>query len=51
MIPGEIKVADGDIELNQRRKTITLAVNHSGDGRSQRLDPDAATGALPADVR
>ena len=31
MIPGEIKVADGEIELNAGRKTITLAVTNSGD--------------------
>ncbi len=31
MIPGEIKVAAGDIELNQGRKTATLKVTNSGD--------------------
>ena len=31
MIPGEIVVAEGEIELNQGRKTITLAVTNSGD--------------------
>ena len=31
MIPGEILVADGEIELNQGRKTITLQVTNSGD--------------------
>ncbi len=31
MIPGEIKVADGTIELNKGRKTITLQVVNSGD--------------------
>jgi urease subunit beta len=31
MIPGEIKVADGEIELNRGRKTITLEVTNSGD--------------------
>ena len=31
MIPGEIIVADGDIELNAGRATITLAVTNSGD--------------------
>jgi urease subunit beta len=31
MIPGEVQVADGEIELNAGRKTITLAVTNSGD--------------------
>jgi len=31
MIPGEIKVAAGDIELNQGRKTATLKVTNTGD--------------------
>ena len=31
VIPGEIKVADGTIELNKGRKTITLQVVNSGD--------------------
>ena len=31
MIPGEIKVAAGDIELNQGRKTATLKVTNAGD--------------------
>lgn len=31
MIPGEIKVAAGDIELNKNRKTISLSVVNSGD--------------------
>ncbi|MFN2645955.1 MAG: urease subunit beta [Burkholderiales bacterium] len=31
MIPGEMKVAPGDIELNKGRKTITLAVVNTGD--------------------
>ena len=31
MIPGEIIVADGEIELNAGRRTITLAVTNSGD--------------------
>ena len=31
MIPGEIKVGPGEIELNAGRKTITLAVTNSGD--------------------
>ena len=31
MIPGEIVVAEGEIELNQGRKTITLEVTNSGD--------------------
>jgi len=31
MIPGEIKVADGAIELNVGRKTLTLEVTNSGD--------------------
>jgi urease subunit beta len=31
MIPGEIMVADGDIELNAGRATKTLSVTNSGD--------------------
>lgn len=31
MIPGEIIVADGEIELNAGRETITLSIGNSGD--------------------
>jgi len=31
MIPGEILPADGDIELNARRSTVTVLVANSGD--------------------
>jgi urease subunit beta len=31
MIPGEIFVADGDIELNVGRATLTLSVTNTGD--------------------
>jgi len=31
MIPGEMFVRDGDIELNKGRKTVTLVVANSGD--------------------
>ena len=31
MIPGEIQVADGAIELNEGRKTRTLRVENTGD--------------------
>ena len=31
MIPGEIKVAAGDISLNEKRKTASLQVTNSGD--------------------
>jgi urease subunit beta len=31
MIPGEIITADGDIELNAGRKTVTLTVANTGD--------------------
>jgi len=31
MIPGEVKVADGEIELNRGRRTVILAVTNSGD--------------------
>ncbi|HLX81973.1 MAG TPA: urease subunit beta [Burkholderiales bacterium] len=31
MIPGEMKVAAGDIELNKGRKTVTLEIVNSGD--------------------
>jgi len=31
MIPGEILVADGDIELNASRRTVTLTVANTGD--------------------
>ncbi|HLE66331.1 MAG TPA: urease subunit beta [Burkholderiales bacterium] len=31
MIPGEIKAAAGNLELNKGRKTVTLEVTNSGD--------------------
>ena len=31
MIPGEIKVGQGDIEINAGRKTVTLKVANTGD--------------------
>jgi len=31
MVPGEIRAAQGDIELNAGRKTVTLEVTNSGD--------------------
>src|SRR5262245_54420542 len=31
MIPGEIKAAAGELELNKGRKTVTLEVTNSGD--------------------
>ncbi|MCD6040584.1 MAG: ureB [Burkholderiales bacterium] len=31
MIPGEIKVASGDIEINVERKKVSLSVVNSGD--------------------
>jgi urease subunit beta len=31
MIPGEIKVAAGELELNQGRKTISLSITNAGD--------------------
>ena len=31
MIPGEIKVVEGHIELNKGRKTVTLEVTNTGD--------------------
>jgi len=31
MIPGEMKVAPGEIELNAGRKTVTLEVTNTGD--------------------
>ena len=31
MIPGEVFVADGQIELNSGRKTVTLTVANTGD--------------------
>jgi urease subunit beta len=31
MIPGEMKVASGDLELNKGRKTVTVKVTNSGD--------------------
>jgi urease subunit beta len=31
MIPGEVLVADGDVELNAGRPTVTLAVANTGD--------------------
>jgi urease subunit beta len=31
MIPGEMKVAAGDIELNKGRRTVTVEVTNTGD--------------------
>jgi urease subunit beta len=31
MIPGEMKVVSGDIELNKGRKTVTVEVTNTGD--------------------
>ena len=31
MIPGEMQVAAGDIELNKGRKAVTLQITNSGD--------------------
>ena len=31
MIPGELFIKDGDIELNKGRKTLTLSISNSGD--------------------
>ena len=31
MIPGELFIKDGEIELNAGRKTVTIAVTNSGD--------------------
>jgi len=31
MIPGELFIKDGDIELNKGRKTATLSVSNTGD--------------------
>jgi urease subunit beta len=31
MIPGEMKVAPGDIELNKGRRVLTLEITNSGD--------------------
>jgi|SRR3954468_3421093 urease subunit beta len=31
MIPGEMKVASGDIEINQGRRTVTTEVTNTGD--------------------
>jgi urease subunit beta len=31
MIPGEMKVAKGDIEINQGRRTVTVEVTNTGD--------------------
>lgn len=31
MIPGEIQVADGEIEINAGRETLTLSVANTGD--------------------
>jgi urease subunit beta len=31
MIPGEMRVAAGDLELNEGRKTVTVQVTNSGD--------------------
>ena len=31
LIPGEVQVAEGDIEINAGRKRVTLAVENTGD--------------------
>ena len=31
MIPGEMFIKDGDIELNKGRKTVTVSVSNTGD--------------------
>jgi len=31
MIPGEMQVATGDLELNEGRRTVTIKVTNSGD--------------------
>jgi urease subunit beta len=31
MIPGEMKIASGDLELNKGRRTVTVKVTNSGD--------------------
>jgi urease subunit beta len=31
MIPGEMKVAPGELELNKGRKTVTLQITNAGD--------------------
>jgi urease subunit beta len=31
MIPGEMAILDGDIEINEGRKTVSLSVANSGD--------------------
>ena len=31
MIPGEIQVASGEVELNKGRKTVSLSVTNTGD--------------------
>lgn len=31
MIPGELQVAEGELELNRGRKTLTVAVTNAGD--------------------
>ena len=31
MIPGEFFIQDGEIELNAKRKTVTLSVSNTGD--------------------
>ena len=31
MIPGEVKVAGGEIEINRGRRTLTMEVTNSGD--------------------
>ena len=31
MIPGEMRIAPGEIELNKGRKTVTVAVTNTGD--------------------
>ena len=35
MIPGELFIKDGEIELNKGRKTVTLTVTNTGDRPTQ----------------
>ena len=44
MIPGELFIKDGEIELNAGRKTMTLTVSNTGDRPALKFDRKKARG-------
>ena len=52
MIPGEMLIKEGEIELNAGRKTVTLSVTNRGDRPITRIHHDRWDDELiPAHVR